>query len=131
MRRLLILSLAALSLVAAGCGGPSKQAKYAAEVNDAITQGFGQSLEGLATDPSSDSLHSAATNLRTLAGTLEQMKAPDDETAGDARTLAQALRGYARSVDETADNGTDLAPRTKLATTTIKGILDDMNEGLR
>lgn len=130
-RRLLIPVIAALALFAAGCGGPSKEAQYAAEVNEEITQGFGQSLEALATDPTEDHLHAAAKNLRTLADTLDETEAPDDETAADAHTLAEALRGYARSVDESASSDTDLAPRTKLATTSIKGILDDMNEGLR
>ncbi len=111
---LLVTALAALALVAAGCGGGEgrlSKAEYeqrVAEIGRDIQAGFGD-LSGTQIDPSdlgglADLLSRLSRALDTAADELSQLRPPEDAQAAQdelvaaARDLADLVREVARKV---------------------------------
>lgn len=135
-KAVIVLSALALAIAAAGCG-EDKNAAYAKQVNNLITENFGGQVESLASEMGSGEddqavLERTAQELRQLARKLGQIKPPSDKLRPEIRNLQDALKSYASAVDQEAKEPDHerFSAATQLAGTSIKAIVNNLNAKL-
>lgn len=97
MRKLLI-PLAVLALVGAGCGGPSVEEKYAKAVNDAQTK-YAAEMDGFAVEaPSTDVLNQMSTATTNLANRIARIPEVPKDLQDENDALASSINAAALSL---------------------------------